>query len=325
MMNHLNIDVSTINLSNFKVESVKMGLDIPLVNNYYHTFNLALSLGLKSCQTYIPSNNTIDLEYISDLIRTRKLVQSHPELYTCFHSNLTYNLAGSAKGSTDPQFKRKLNRSKCGLINELDTSVVIGSGMVSHIGSNKDKQSAYQIISDSINEALIVEGDYTLGLSKLTEIPLIDFKTKRKIILENSAGKGNQLGKTLDEISILCSLINPNLRDNVKVCIDTCHIFDAGQYNFDLPEETRRFYSDFNQKIGLNKLEVFHFNDSLKGFASNADRHAHLGQGKMFIDEGLKGIKHFVRHTSDLGIPLIGEYSDGNGMMDVKLVNSLLT
>ena len=217
-----------------------------------------------------------------------------------------------------------MNRSKSGLINELDVSVILGNGVVSHIGTNKEKAQAHHIIANSINEALIVEGDYTLGYSKYTEIPLIDFKTKRKIILENSAGKGNQLGKTLDEISILLSLVNPSLRDNVKVCLDTCHIFDAAQYNLGIPDETRRFYSDFHQKIGLNKLEIFHFNDSLNGYGSCADRHAHLGKGKMFEHAGIEGLKYFLRHTADTGIPLIGEFSDGQGMMDVQLVRNIV-
>lgn len=307
-----------IDLSHIQSKNVLMGLDLPMIENYYDTFSLALKHQLKACQI-----SRINISNIFDIIQTRKLLSEHPEMYTCFHSNLIYNLAGSAKGSMDPQYNRKLNNTKRGLLLELDIATMIGTGLIVHIGNNIETRKAYNIIAQTINEILILENCNTISYAKHSGIPLIDFKTKRKIILENSAGQGNSIGKSLDEISIITSLLDPNLRDNLRVCIDTCHACDAAEYNFGDIEHTRKFYADFSQKLGISKLEVFHMNDSKHGFGSKADRHEHLTYGHIFQHpEGLKSLKYFVNHAADVGIPLIGEYSDG--LQDVKLVNSLL-
>ncbi|MCP6756301.1 TIM barrel protein, partial [Klebsiella pneumoniae] len=87
------------------------------------------------------------------------------------------------------------------------------------------------------------------------------FKTKRKILLENSAGLGNCIGTSLDEMSVLLSLISPTLQDNVGICIDTCHAYDAAQYDFGNPLVVEKFYNDIDTKIP-GKLKLFHLNDS---------------------------------------------------------------
>jgi len=297
-----------------------MGLDLRLTNNsYQNTYESVLSSGLKCCQTMCENTG------IRDIVQARNLLEKNKQLYTCFHSNLATNLAGSTDGSMDPQFNRKLTNCKQKLLNELDIATMVGTDLVVHFGSNKERQFGIRTIIDSVNELLITENINTISYARLSEVPLIDFTKKRQIVLENSAGKGNSLGVTLDEMSIVLSQINPTLRDNVNICIDTCHLSDASQYDFGTIGETDRFYNDFSQKIGLEKLKLFHMNDSKGSFGCKWDRHEHLGYGKIFGQEGgIKGLKEFVINAKDKNIPLIGEFSDGGGMEDVRFVNQLI-
>lgn len=294
----------------------RMGVSKEFVDSYLDIYGQTLNNGFKSVQTLV---GNID---IKDIMQSRRFLEIHPELYTCFHGNVTYNLAGSAKGSADVDFNRKLSSVKSGILRELDVSTAIGNELILHIGNFPDKNKGMSLISNTLNELLILENVDTVSFSRRTEVPLIDFKSKRKIVLENSAGLGNSIGKSLEEISIVLSLINPNLRNNVNVCIDTCHISDAGEYDLGKITEVDRFYSDFSQIIGLPRLHLFHLNDSKFVFGSRRDRHEHLGDGHIFKDkEGLLSLQKFIKLSTDLEIPMVGEYS--NGEKDIALVNSL--
>jgi len=155
----------------------------------------------------------------------------------------------------------------------------------------------------------------TKNIARGLDIPLEEFKSSRKIILENAAGEGNKLGSTLDEIGQIISGVREDLRPQLKVCIDTAHIFGAGQYDFGKAKEVKRFYRDFDQKIGLDYLEVFHLNDSRVAYGSRKDRHENLGLGYIFGVErneemngdGLEGLKALVEEAEKRRIPLIGE------------------
>ena len=299
---------------------LKFGLDMRINKNLYQTFTDCIEDGIPACQLTL--GKTVN---IYDLIKSRKLLNQYPNLYTCFHSNITYNLAGSSKGSADPQYGRKLTNTKCGLLRELDIATFLNKGVIVHVGTQEDEKIGIQQIINTINEVLILESSDTVSYARHSECDIKDFRDNRRIILENSAAKGNQLGDKLDQISYIMSQINPMLRDNVTVCIDTCHISDAAQYDFGKSEEVHRFYKDFSEKIGINKLETFHLNDSLNEFGSKMDRHAHLGRGYIFGQEdGLDGLKTLLKKNKEYGIPMIGEFSDGKGNQDMELVKTLI-
>lgn len=290
--------------------------------NYIYNYKKALSQGV-NCQLNV--NKDINLP---DLIESRKFLLENQEMFTCFHGDVTYNLAGSVSGTSDTQFDRKLNRCKSGLLYELDVGSFLNKGIVVHIGSCKEKDKGIHQIIDTINDVLITEGKSTINLAKTLNMGLLDFRNNRQIILENSAGLGNQIGQSLDEISYILSQINPTLIDNIKVCIDTCHIHDAGQYNFGSQEAVNNFYEDFNDKIGLNKLELFHLNDSKNKFGVKKDRHEHLTKGYIFGKyedyDGTVGLKDLLQHSQTNGIPIISEFNDGNYTEDFNIIKELV-
>ena len=106
------------------------------------------------------------------------------------------------------------------------------------------------------------------------------------ILLETMAGKGNEVGSTFEEIKkIIDGVVE---KDKIGVCLDTCHIHDAGYdlSNFD------DILDKFDKVIGLNYLKCIHINDSKNPIGSRKDRHENIGKGYIGLDNLLKVIYH---------------------------------
>ena len=98
------------------------------------------------------------------------------------------------------------------------------------------------------------------------------------LVLETMTGKGTEVGSTFDEIADIINLSgNP---DNIGVCFDTCHMFDAG-FDFSNLDE---ILSEFDKKIGIDRLKIIHLNDSKNPIGSKKDRHEKIGKGYIGID-----------------------------------------
>ena len=115
---------------------------------------------------------------------------------------------------------------------------------------------------------------------------VIDKKTKVDILLETMAGKGTECGKTFEEIGAIIKGVKH--KEKVKVCLDTCHLSDAG-YDLNKFDEILK---EFDEKIGLEKVACIHINDSLNEKGSHKDRHANFGFGKIGFDTLLKIVYH---------------------------------
>jgi deoxyribonuclease-4 len=97
-----------------------------------------------------------------------------------------------------------------------------------------------------------------------------------QVLIETTAGQGTTLGRTFEEIGRIMALTNST--DRLGVCFDTCHVFAAG-YPLAPREEYDKTMAAFDQAVGLEKLRVFHVNDSKKPLGSRVDRHAPIGRG----------------------------------------------
>ena len=101
-----------------------------------------------------------------------------------------------------------------------------------------------------------------------------DFRVK--ILLELTAGQGSCLGCTFEHIAEIIKGIKD--RKRIGVCLDTCHVFAAG-YSLSPKAEYAKTMREFDRVIGLNRLKLFHLNDSKKQLGSRVDRHEHIGKG----------------------------------------------
>ena len=99
-----------------------------------------------------------------------------------------------------------------------------------------------------------------------------------RILLETMAGKGSEVGSKLEEIKRIIDLVDD--KEHIGVCIDTCHLSDAG---YDL-RDFDKFLDKFDEVIGIDKIGCVHVNDSKNDLGSHKDRHENIGFGKIGFD-----------------------------------------
>lgn len=117
------------------------------------------------------------------------------------------------------------------------------------------------------------------------------------LCLETMSGMGTEIGSKFEELNYLIENIKYK---NVSVCLDTCHIYSAG---YDIKNDYEGVIDEFDSIIGLDKLKVIHFNDTLKDLGSKKDRHEKIGEGIL----GIETFKKFVNDDRLKDIPIILE------------------
>lgn len=139
-----------------------------------------------------------------------------------------------------------------------------------------------------------------IGIQKIAEI-LNDVLTEEQsttVLLETMAGKGSEVGGRFEEIRAIMELVEQ--KEKLGVCLDTCHVWDAG---YDIVNHLDEVLEEFDRIIGLSNLKAIHLNDSMNGLGSHKDRHAKIGQGEI----GLEALSAITRHQALKGIPFILE------------------
>ncbi len=107
------------------------------------------------------------------------------------------------------------------------------------------------------------------------------------VLLETMAGKGSEIGRTFEELRAIIDKVE--LKDKMGVCLDTCHIYDAG---YDIVNNLDGVLEEFERIIGLNRLFAIHLNDSKNPFESHKDRHETIGNGSLGLETFEKIINH---------------------------------
>ncbi|WP_055069722.1 deoxyribonuclease IV [Clostridium massiliamazoniense] len=118
------------------------------------------------------------------------------------------------------------------------------------------------------------------------------------ILLETMAGKGTEVGRTFEEIAEIISKVE--LKDHMGVCLDTCHVYDAG---YDIVNDLDGVLEEFDRVIGLERLKAIHLNDSKNPYKSHKDRHEKIGEGYI----GIEAITRIINHPKLKGIPFFLE------------------
>ena len=117
------------------------------------------------------------------------------------------------------------------------------------------------------------------------------------VLLETMAGKGSEIGGRFEELKAIMDGVG---KDNIGVCLDSCHVHDAG---YDIINDLDGVLAEFDRVIGLDKLKALHLNDSKNPFASHKDRHELLGEGNL----GLDTFHRIVNHPYLKTLPMILE------------------
>ena len=118
------------------------------------------------------------------------------------------------------------------------------------------------------------------------------------VLLETMAGKGSEVGSRFEELAAIIDKVE--LKEKMGVCLDTCHVSDAG---YDIIGNPEGVLDEFDRVIGLNRLKAIHVNDSLNPMGAHKDRHACVGEGQI----GLDAIVKFINNPRIEGLPMILE------------------
>ena len=210
-----------------------------------------------------------------------------------FHAVYLVNLA--------TQDATLLRRSIGSLVHYMDLAQRLGvDGVVFHPGSHKG--AGFEAMLPQIGAAI----REVLGRSA----------SPARLVVENSAGAGDCVGRTFDEVGAICDVAGDDER--IGVCLDTCHSFASG-YDLRSAEGVEAAIGAFAEQVGVDRLCCVHANDSRTGLGSNRDRHANIGEGEM-------GAESFRRLTADprlRAVPWILEVPGSGQGPDLAQVNRL--
>ena len=107
------------------------------------------------------------------------------------------------------------------------------------------------------------------------------------VLLETMSGKGSEVGGSFGELRAIID--RTRLRDKLGVCLDTCHVWDAG---YDIVRDLDGVLRAFDGEIGLDRLRAVHLNDSKNPLGSRKDRHEKLGRGFIGLDALVRVVNH---------------------------------
>lgn len=191
------------------------------------------------------------------------------------HAPYIINIANTTKPATFELGVRFLQ-------SEIERTEALGAKQIvlhpgAHVGAGVDK--GIERIIEGLNEVL--KKDQTV-----------------QIALETMAGKGTEIGRNFDEIARIIDGVTHN--ENLSVCLDTCHIHDAG---YAISDQLDEVLEEFDSIVGLDRIKVVHVNDSKNERGAQKDRHENIGFGHI----GFEALHQVVYHEVFKDIPKILE------------------
>ncbi len=276
----------------------KIGFHLSAAGGVHMAVERAGELGINALQVFLKNSNRWTSPPFSekDILLFREKWKLFPELSVTAHTGYLINPAGDGEN---------LEKSMILLKDELNRADKLGIRyLVLHPGNHKDKgiDEGIKCISRNLDE--VFSGD----------------ESSVEILLETTAGQGSSVGHRFEHIRDIMAA--SKFQHRLGVCLDTCHIFAAG-YDISTKEVYSKTTDEFDRVIGLNKLKLFHLNDSKKGCGSHVDRHEHIGLGLI----GSEGISCFINDERFAGIDFIMETPDDEVRSDsdnLKVIFSLL-
>jgi deoxyribonuclease-4 len=194
------------------------------------------------------------------------------------HASYLINLA-----TTNPVLREQ---SIAALVEELDRAHALGLlGVVIHPGTCTagTEEDALRLIADAVRQAWRVQP-----------------RRPTMILFEHTAGQGRTLGHRFEHLAAILGHLDGSPR--AGVCLDTCHLVASG---YDIVSEPgyAETFAAFERLVGLDRVRVFHGNDSKRPLGSRVDRHAHIGDGVL----GLEPFRRLLNDPRFAGLPILIE------------------
>ena len=264
-----------------KCPMLKLGAHLSIAGGYEKAIESIKKIGGNCLQIFSSSPRTwadakIDDDQINIFLTEKKKNNIDP-IY--FHACYLLNLA-------DSEIVGK--KSIHSLIYELNLAAkMYVKGSIVHTGSFKKMHG----------DESLAEFDHYNSLIKNIKHLLSETPAETYLILENAGNR--KIGKKIDHLAAIISEINDS---RIRICLDTCHLHASG-YDLRSAANFEVFLDEFDQKIGLEKLEVVHMNDSRDAIGTLRDRHENIGEGYV----GIEVFKNFLNHPKTKHLPFIIE------------------
>lgn len=239
-------------------------------------------------------------------------------------------------GPVAPITKDTIEKFKASMKEHSFSQFVIHAPYIINFGSANPRvyHGSIEIVRGELERGTLIGADYVMfhpgsitnneengykqvkaGFQKVLE----GYKGTTKLLIENTAGAGNVVGDTFEE---LADLMKPLVKHKGfgGICYDTQHGFGSG-YDIRTPGAVAETFKKFDKIIGLKWLRMFQVNDSKPELGSHKDRHEHIGDGNI----GKKGFEALLGylHSKSLDIPLILETEHDKVVADIKLLKTL--
>lgn len=148
------------------------------------------------------------------------------------------------------------------------------------------------------------------------------------VLLETMAGKGTEVGRSFEELALIIEGVadkRPELSAKLGVCLDTCHVNDAG---YDIVRDLDGVLDEFDRVVGIERLRAVHINDSKNPCGAHKDRHECIGKGYLGSEEfggGMQVIQNIVSNGRLRALPFILETPNelAGYAAEIKLLRSL--
>lgn len=235
----------------------KIGCHLSASKGYVHMAKEILSIGGNTFQFFTrnPRGGSAKEIDMNDINKFNELSRNNGIDIILAHAPYTINVC-----SADEKIRRfgiETMKDDIARLNLLDNAMY-NFHPGSHV--NQGVEVGIKFIIDALNE-------------------IISSDQKVIVLLETMAGKGSEIGRSFEEIKQIIDGVNRN--EKLGVCLDTCHVYDAG---YDIVNDLENVLDEFDKVIGLERLKAIHLNDSKNPFASHKDRHEKIGEGSIGID-----------------------------------------
>ncbi len=260
--------------------------------NLIHSLEEGAAIGATSIQVFTQSPRMWKPSlYAPEVLAAFRGAQAHhPSVTdTLCHATYLINLA-----TADLELYEK---SVATLTHNLSVARGMGAGgLVLHVGSHLG--AGFDEVVRQVADAL------TRALDEADEVPpgVLDCP----ILIENAAGAGGTVGRSLEEIEFLIDACNGD--DRLGLCIDTQHLWASG-VDYSTMEGAEALVSEVDRRIGLARLRCLHLNDSKIELGGNRDRHANIDEGTI----GTRGLAPLVGHPAIRDLPLVLEVPGEGG------------
>jgi len=187
------------------------------------------------------------------------------------------------------------------LINLASPDSVLRRRSAASFGEELDRAEMLGLLGVVLHPGAAQEAD---GLMRIADVLLHALAGRpthqTMVLLEHTAGQGASLGWRFEQLARIIELTGGTAR--IGVCLDTCHLLAAG-YDITIEAGYRQTFHDFTRIVGLDRLRVFHLNDSKKPLGSRVDRHEHIGKGHI----GLRTFRRLLNDPRFAGMPMLIE------------------